>query len=126
MKSYLHGNPTLQLGLNRDLVIGRSPEFGAGGVVIEDCNFHDSVQTGEFLTSKLLNIEPPSGEFVVMNYRGSSYFTPPFSVIPILSQVTSFKFEMNLVLKACFSSETTANFVLVTFSLPKSHVSYYN
>jgi AP-4 complex subunit mu-1 len=56
MKSYLHGNPSLKLMLNEDLVMGGE---GYGSVVLDDCNFHESVNYSEFLMNKSLRITPP-------------------------------------------------------------------
>jgi len=45
MKSYLHGNPALKLMLNDDVVVAG----GTGGkVVLDDFNFHESVNYSEF------------------------------------------------------------------------------
>ena len=45
MKSYLAGNPELRLALNEDLVVGREKSSAApyGAVVLDDINFHESV-----------------------------------------------------------------------------------
>lgn len=71
MKSYLQNNPPLKLALNEDLIIGRS-EYSQ--VCIDDCNFHDCVNTNEFEMSKILRVSPPEGEFTAMNYRVNGDF----------------------------------------------------
>ena len=58
MKSYLHGNPPLKLMLNDDLVVSGQ---GKGTIVIDDCNFHESVNYQEFEMNKALKINPPEG-----------------------------------------------------------------
>lgn len=68
MKSYLRGNPGLRLVLNDDLVIGKAPMSGSS-VILDDCAFHECVNLTDFDTLKTLAIEPPDGEFLVMNYR---------------------------------------------------------
>lgn len=73
MKSYLIGNPPLKLALNEGLVVGQH-NAASGTVVLDDCNFHESVSTSEFDLNKTLRIHPPDGEFVVMNYRITSEF----------------------------------------------------
>lgn len=60
MKSYLHGNPNLKLSLNDDLVTAGSNNTN-GSVVLEDCNFHESVNYSEFEMTKALKITPPEG-----------------------------------------------------------------
>jgi len=74
MKSYLHGNPTLKLALNEDLAIGQIPPNSIKAVLIDDCNFHECVNTAGFADNKTLIIAPPDGEFVVMNYRVTNDF----------------------------------------------------
>ena len=68
MKSYLRGNPGLRLVLNDDLVIGKAPMSGSS-VILDDAAFHECVNLTDFDTLKTLAIEPPDGEFLVMNYR---------------------------------------------------------
>ena len=70
MKSYLRGNPGLRLVLNDDLVTGNTnPVNGSAGVVLDDCAFHECVDTSDFDSLRTLAITPPDGEFLVMNYR---------------------------------------------------------
>lgn len=59
MKSYLSGNPSLKLTLNEDLTLADTNT--PGSIVLDDCNFHESVQHNEFLTNKALKILPPEG-----------------------------------------------------------------
>jgi AP-4 complex subunit mu-1 len=68
MKSYLKGNPGLRLVLNDDLQVGKSA-INTGGVTLDDCAFHESVDTRDFDALRTLAIQPPDGEFLVMNYR---------------------------------------------------------
>ena len=69
MKSYLTGNPGLRLVLNDDLVVGKQNNGSFGAVVLDDCAFHECVDTRDFDALKTLAINPPDGEFLVMNYR---------------------------------------------------------
>lgn len=71
-KSYLRGNPGLRLVLNDDLVVGKNTHGPIGSVVLDDCAFHESVDTRDFDTLRTLAINPPDGEFLVMNYRISA------------------------------------------------------
>jgi AP-4 complex subunit mu-1 len=94
MKSYLAGNPSLKLSLNEDLTLADS---GApGSIVLDDCNFHESVQHNEFLTNKALKIMPPEGEFIVMNYRITSDFNAPFKIYPFFETETPYKVVLKI------------------------------
>jgi AP-4 complex subunit mu-1 len=65
MKSYLQGNPDLKLALNEDLSIGKT----GSGPTIDDCNFHENVNSSEFDLTKTMRIKPPEG----MNQKNYSY-----------------------------------------------------
>ncbi|EGR30590.1 hypothetical protein IMG5_128570 [Ichthyophthirius multifiliis] len=116
MKSYLQGNPALKLALNEDLIIGRGK---IGKVVLDDCNFHESVNTSEFDINRTLRIQPPDGEFIAMNYRITSEFQPPFKIYPIIEEVSNYRLELHLRIKACFPKEVTATYVNLSFPMPK-------
>ena len=94
MKSYLSGNPALKLVLNDDLTMADSNS--PGSVVLDDCNFHESVNYGEFILNKALKINPPEGEFVVMNYRVTTDFAAPFKIFAYFEQVNPYKLELML------------------------------
>jgi AP-4 complex subunit mu-1 len=40
-----------------------------------------------------------------MNYRVTSDFTAPFRVFPFIEEVSNYKLELNLKIKACFPKE---------------------
>jgi AP-4 complex subunit mu-1 len=90
VKSYLAGNPAICIALNDNLAIGRregpTPSsyggYGSGDVVmLDDCNFHESVSLERFETERMLELhKPPDGEFALMNYRSTYDFKPPFRV----------------------------------------------
>ena len=90
MKSYLQGNPDLRLVLNESLQIGRE-NIQAGAVVLDDFNFHECVDTNEFESMKILNIKPPDGEFLVMNYRINGEYNSPFRLYPFIDELTQYK-----------------------------------
>ena len=78
VKSYLAGNPAISLALNDNLAIGRreggsASQFGGGYgsevVMLDDCNFHESVSLDRFDSERTLELKPPDGEFALMNYR---------------------------------------------------------
>ncbi|XP_043808872.1 AP-4 complex subunit mu isoform X2 [Manihot esculenta] len=64
MKSYLTGNPEIRLALNEELSIGRggrtihdySSSSGAGTLILDNCNFHESVQLDSFDMDRTLSL----------------------------------------------------------------------
>ncbi|KAK7845730.1 ap-4 complex subunit mu [Quercus suber] len=99
MKSYLTGNPEIRLALNDDLTIGRGgrsvfdyrSSSGTGAVILDDCNFHESVHLDSFEMDKTLSLVPPDGEFTVMNYRLTQEFKPPFRVNTLIEETGALK-----------------------------------
>lgn len=102
MKSYLIGNPSLKLILNDDLTLAETSL--PGSIILDDCNFHESVQHNEFLTNKALKIMPPEGEFIVMNYRITSDFNAPFKVFPVFETESPFKVVLKINVFSCLFS----------------------
>jgi AP-4 complex subunit mu-1 len=130
MKSYLSGNPEIKVGLNDDISIGHAgsgsyaPEYGAGGgvgmVLLDDCNFHESVHLDDFELDRTLTLIPPDGEFPIMNYRMTQEFKPPFKVYPVIEEAGPFKAEVVLKVRADFPTTITANMVTLRVPLPKT------
>eukprot|EP01016_Furgasonia_blochmanni_P041689 TRINITY_DN5449_c0_g1_i3.p1 TRINITY_DN5449_c0_g1~~TRINITY_DN5449_c0_g1_i3.p1 ORF type:complete len:360 (-),score=147.39 TRINITY_DN5449_c0_g1_i3:79-1158(-) len=126
MKSYLFGNPELRLALNDDLVVGKGTATTSGGVVLDDCNFHECVNTTEFDMNRTLRINPPDGEFTVMNYRVTNDFQEPFRLFPFIDEVSTYKLELLLKVRACYPKETYASHAILKFNVPKLTSSVYN
>ncbi|XP_054796592.1 AP-4 complex subunit mu-like [Prosopis cineraria] len=127
MKSYLTGNPEIRLALNDDLAIGRGQgpiygyrsSSGSGAVILDDCNFHESVRLDSFDVDRTLSLIPPDGEFPVMNYRMTQEFRPPFRINVLIEEAGPLKAEVILKIYAEFGSSVTANTVKVQMPLPK-------
>ncbi|KAF7817594.1 AP-4 complex subunit mu [Senna tora] len=118
MKSYLTGNPEIRLALNEDLSIGRNDYISSGAVVLDDCNFHESVHLDNFDIDRTLTLVPPDGEFPVMNYRMTQPFKPPFRINALIEEAGSLKAEVIIRVRAEFSPSINANPVLVQMPLP--------
>ncbi|XP_048332207.1 AP-4 complex subunit mu isoform X2 [Ziziphus jujuba] len=126
MKSYLTGNPEIRLALNDDLSIGRSgrsiydynSSSGSGPVVLDDCNFHESVHLDSFDIDRTLTLIPPDGEFPVMNYRMTQEFKPPFRINALIEEAGPLKAEVIIKVFAEFASSVIANTILVQMPLP--------
>lgn len=93
---------------------------GVGLVVLDDCNFHESVRLDDFETERALTLVPPDGEFPIMNYRMTQEFKPPFKVYPVIEEKGPFKAEIRLTVRADFASNITANMVVLRVPMPKT------
>jgi len=120
MKSYLKGNPEMSLGLNSELVIGRSAG-GYGVVAVDDISFHEMVSLTGWDSDRSISFYPPEGEFVVLQYRISNDFSPPFRVYSFVEDALD-KFRLELVIKivAEIPAENFGNQVTVKIPVPKS------
>ena len=119
MKSYLQGNPQLKLALNEDLVLDKS-SGGYGSVGLDDFNFHECVNTSEFSDFKILTINPPEGEFVVMNYRIKGDYQTPFRIFHFFDEISMYKFDFTVKIRALFGEKQFGSNVLVKFNVPKN------
>uniref|UniRef100_A0A803LUZ5 MHD domain-containing protein n=1 Tax=Chenopodium quinoa TaxID=63459 RepID=A0A803LUZ5_CHEQI len=124
MKSYLTGNPEIKLALNEDVSIGRGGS--SAYVILDDCNFHESVHLDNFDLDRTLSLVPSDGEFSVMNYRMTQEFKPPFRVNALIEEAGALKAEVIIKIRAEFPSNATANTILVQMPLPSytSRVSF--
>ena len=123
MKSYLTGSPQLHLALNDQLVIAGGGHAGYGMVELDNVNFHECVDLGKFEQERMLVLEPPHCEFVLMNFHIGSLRHEgqiPFRVSPMLSAVSEYKQELRLQIRAEFADKFHGANVKVTFTVPKS------
>ncbi|WZY85562.1 hypothetical protein YC2023_031946 [Brassica napus] len=126
MKSYLSGNPEIRLALNEDLNIGRGGGLSVydyrsspgSGVILDDCNFHESVRLDSFDSDRTLSLVPPDGEFPVMNNRMTQEFRPPFHVNTLIEEAGRIKAEVTIKIRAEFPSDIIANTIAVQMPLP--------
>lgn len=122
LKSYLKNRPELKLVLSEDIVIGKGSSYS--GIQIDDCNFHQCVNTKDFSSYKTLFITPPDGEFVVMNYRITSDFTPPFKFYTYTEE-SPYKLEVKIRIHSNFSEKFAAANTIMKINVPKTTQNVY-
>jgi AP-4 complex subunit mu-1 len=120
MKSYLHDNPDLRLVLNNDLQVGRSIAGPTGSITLDDCNFHECVDLKDFEAMKTLVINPPDGEFLVMNYRINGEFPAPFRMYPFIDEISPFKLQLTVKVRSSFPPNHFATGVVIKFPVPRT------
>jgi AP-4 complex subunit mu-1 len=136
VKSYLHGNPMIRLGLNENLILlsdqnqqdvygdsfplshGSSDVFGP--VVLDTFSLHECVDHEAFAQHKVLELVPPEGHFSLLTYRISKSFRPPFRVYPVVEDdaLSDEKLTLYLRLESDFEGSKTASGVEVVLPLP--------
>ena len=114
LKSFLKGKPELEIGISSyvDRLIQENTE-------LKDFNFHSKVDFSRFCQDKVLTVDPPSGEIVLMNYRLTQNVDTPFKVFPYIEKLNSYKYEILVKVKSMYSNKIKANNVEVCFNLPK-------
>lgn len=120
MKSYLSGNPGIRFALNEDLVVGKDNATSYGGLVLDDCLFHECVNTDDFESGRTLALMPPDGEFVAMQYRLTSEFRAPFRVFPVIEESSPYKVDVVLKVRGDFPEKNNGTNVVIKFPVPKS------
>ncbi len=129
IKSYLAGNPELCLGLNEDMVVAADSDkdpaaaSAAGALVLDDCNFHESVKLTEFAKERVLVLTPPDGEFVAMNYLITSEFRPPFRLFPFFELSGTHKLDLAFKVRADIPHQICGTNVAIIIPLPRTATS---
>ncbi|KAM1012426.1 hypothetical protein ACFX2J_042348 [Malus domestica] len=62
--SEIDGTIQLKMSIGR----GGGSAYGTGVVILDDCNFHESVHLDSFNVDRTLTLVPADGEFPVMNF----------------------------------------------------------
>jgi len=118
MKTFLSGMPECKFGLNDKLMMqSEGKKKDSSAIEMEDVSFHQCVKLGKFDSDKAVTFIPPDGEFILMKYRVSENINLPFKVSPIVKQLGRTRLEINVKVKAQYSSVTGIN-VIVRIPLP--------
>lgn len=124
MKSFLAGTPDLIVGFNDDLVVGRDGGRAKYATVcLDSVNFHETADYSKFETDRTLVMRPPDGEFVLMNYRMTGNFTPPFRVVSSIELVSNYKAELTLRVRSDIPSTTAGINMMIRCPVPKTTTS---
>ena len=116
MKSYLSGNPSLRVSLNEDLIIATDDNTGqySSSLLLDDANFHECANMTEFESNRILTLNPPDGEFVLMNYRISKNVKIPFSIFPTISRFSD-RIEVTMLSRADLPCENYGSALVLSF-----------
>ena len=133
VKSYLHGNPMIRLGLSENLILAQdsgagyphqlaygSADDGMGPVALDTYSLHDSVNHEAFSKDRVLELVPPEGQFSLLTYRSSRPFRPPFRVYPLVEDDAYSPEKLTLLvrIRAEYETSKTASGVEVVIPLP--------
>lgn len=68
---------------------------------------------------KTISINPPDGEFLVMNYRINGEYSAPFRIYPFIDEVNQYKLCFTLKVRANYPANHFATQVLLKFPVPR-------
>jgi len=124
IKSFIKGIPKIKMGLNEDLIIGKSPDvMNHGKLCLDQCNFHECCRFSEWDIDRTLVFFPPDGEFALIKYRCTDAFDSPFKIYSYLEDPGHNQLDIIIKLTSEFPSELNANKVRLTCKLPRATVS---
>jgi len=111
MKCHLSDMPELRVGLNDKL---------------EYATFHQCVNLSTYEAQKVITFVPPDGEFELMRYRCQDMVSLPFKVLPSITEFGRTRVEVNVTVKANYSSKIIGQQVVVLVPVPdntsKAHI----
>jgi len=131
VRSYLAGDPEIQMLLN-DVIrengddasyVGGSSGLKQGvssSVVLDDCRFHECVDTEEFNRSATLIFRPPAGESIVMKYHTTGQLHLPFRVYPILETTNDTQLKLQIKISCDVPKMHHAVAIKLSVPVPKS------
>lgn len=104
MKCFLSDMPELRVGLNDKL---------------EDATFHQCVNLSTYEAQKVVTFVPPDGEFELMRYRCQDSVSLPYKVLSAYSEMGRTRLEINVQVKANFSSKIIGTSMVVLVPVPE-------
>lgn len=127
MRNQLEGRPRFHVQLNDNIVVGRDAQQALeasqalqGALLVDDMNYHPSVDVAAFEKEHCLHLTGPEGEFTAMNYRSTHSFFPPVVVQPVVEQVSEYKLDVVLKVTTRFAAELKCGELLVSFRTPRT------
>jgi len=124
IKSFIKGRPKIKMGLNEDLIIGKTNEqMNYGKLCLDQCNFHDCCIFNEWDIDRTLVFYPPDGEFALIKYRCTDTFDSPFKIFSYLEDPGHAQLDVIIKISTEFPNELNANKVKLSCKLPRNTVS---
>lgn len=78
------------------------------------------MDTRDFEAMKTVTINPPDGEFLVMNYRINGEYPAPFRIYPFIDEISPYKLQFTVKVRANFPQNHFATQVNVKFGVPRT------
>jgi AP-4 complex subunit mu-1 len=124
IKSFIKGIPKIKMGLNEDLIIGKTnDQMNHGKLCLDQCNFHECCRFTEWDIDRTLVFFPPDGEFALIKYRCTDTFESPFKIYSYLEDPGHNQLDIIIKITSEFPTELNANKVRLTCKLPRATVS---
>jgi len=125
MKCYLSGMPECKIGFNDKLSGGSSVGMGAPGasrsgstIEVDDMVFHQCVKLSSFANDRAIAFTPPDGEFELMRYRKTENVSLPFTISPMIKDISSTRIEIRVSVASNYDSKLSATPLIVKIPMP--------
>ena len=69
---------------------------------------------------KTVTINPPDGEFLVMNYRINGEYPAPFRIYPFVDEISGYRLQFTVKVRAQFPQNHFATQVCIKFPVPRT------
>jgi AP-4 complex subunit mu-1 len=116
MKAFFKKNSEIMLSFTDDINFGGNTTYGT---ILDDYNLHACVNSKYLQSDRYLIINPPNGEFTLMNYRVKTEFPVPFKIFPYIIS-SEYKIEIAIKIRSMFPEKYIANNVIIKLFVPKS------
>lgn len=94
-----------------------------GGTVVDDITFHQACNLADFDRERVLALQAPEGECIVLNYRISGDFDLPFRVFPFIEEIDEGRMDVIIKIRADIPEVNSGASVLVTVPVPRATLS---
>ena len=121
MKCYLSGMPECKIGFNDKLsggsAMGGVARSGAS-IEVDDMVFHQCVKLTSFANDRAIAFIPPDGEFQLMRYRKTENVSLPFTISPMVKDVSQTKIEIRVSVTSNYDMKLSATPLIVKIPMP--------
>jgi len=124
MKCYLSGMPECKIGFNDKLSSGSMGMMSTGvarsgsSIEVDDMVFHQCVKLSSFANDRAIAFTPPDGEFELMRYRKTENVSLPFTISPMIKDISSTKIEIRFSVSSNYDNKLSSSPLIVKIPMP--------
>lgn len=126
LKVFLSGMPECKIGFNDKVTVesdqrqGIAPVRSGAAIEVDDMVFHQCVKLTNFANDRAISFIPPDGEFELMRYRKTENVGIPFTITPMIRDLSANDIEIRVNVRATYDAKLSANPFLLSVPLPQN------